>query len=318
MEPDDAVSRSSTRRCAMASRRPACTMSLDEKLAVARQLARLGVDIIEAGFPAASRRRLGGGASRSRARSAASAVPVICGLARANARTSIAAGRAVEPAANAADPHLPRDVRYPPEAQAADDAAAGARRGVRRGRARRSLGARGGVLAGGRGAHRAGVPVRGARGRASRPARRRSTCPTQSATRRRTSTARSWRVCARTCPGIERATYLGPLPRRSRPRGRELAGRRARAGARQVECTINGIGERAGNAALEEIVMALHTRGQYFGLYTSIETRELARTSRLRLHVHRHRRAAEQGDRRRERVRARGGHSPGRRAEESR
>ncbi len=55
----------------------------------------------------------------------------------------------------------------------------------------------------------------------------------------------------------------------------------ARAGARQVECTINGIGERAGNAALEEFVMALHTRGQFFGLHTSIETRELARTSRL-------------------------------------
>jgi 2-isopropylmalate synthase len=55
----------------------------------------------------------------------------------------------------------------------------------------------------------------------------------------------------------------------------------ASAGARQVECTINGIGERAGNAALEEFVMALHTRGQFFGLYTNIETRELGRTSRL-------------------------------------
>jgi 2-isopropylmalate synthase len=55
----------------------------------------------------------------------------------------------------------------------------------------------------------------------------------------------------------------------------------ARAGARQVECTINGIGERAGNAALEEFVMALHTRGQFFGLHTTIETRALASTSRL-------------------------------------
>src|SRR3954447_19619670 len=41
-------------------------------------------------------------------------------------------------------------------------------------------------------------------------------------------------------------------------------------GARQVECTINGIGERAGNAALEELVMALRTRGDYFGLVTQI------------------------------------------------
>ena len=37
-------------------------------------------------------------------------------------------------------------------------------------------------------------------------------------------------------------------------------------GARQVECTINGIGERAGNASLEEIVMALHTRRNYYGM----------------------------------------------------
>ncbi|MGB9740087.1 2-isopropylmalate synthase, partial [Chloroflexus sp.] len=58
-----------------------------------------------------------------------------------------------------------------------------------------------------------------------------------------------------------------------------LAG--VRAGARQVECTINGIGERAGNASLEEVVMALHTRQQYYGLRTRINTREIARTSRL-------------------------------------
>ena len=53
------------------------------------------------------------------------------------------------------------------------------------------------------------------------------------------------------------------------------------AGARQVECAINGIGERAGNASLEEIVMLLHTRQADVGLATGINTRELARTSRL-------------------------------------
>jgi 2-isopropylmalate synthase len=52
-------------------------------------------------------------------------------------------------------------------------------------------------------------------------------------------------------------------------------------GARQVEATINGIGERAGNASLEEIVMALRTRGDYFHVHTDVETRELHRTSRL-------------------------------------
>lgn len=53
------------------------------------------------------------------------------------------------------------------------------------------------------------------------------------------------------------------------------------AGARQVECTINGIGERAGNAALEEIVMALRTRQDLFHLTTGVQTRHIAKTSRL-------------------------------------
>src|SRR3954452_15685759 len=53
------------------------------------------------------------------------------------------------------------------------------------------------------------------------------------------------------------------------------------AGARQVECAINGIGERAGNASLEEIVMLLRTRGEAVGLDTGVTTREIARTSRL-------------------------------------
>jgi len=63
-------------------------------------------------------------------------------------------------------------------------------------------------------------------------------------------------------------------------------------GARQVECTINGIGERAGNAALEELVMALHVRRQYFNPFlgrsreseeplTRIDTREIYKSSRL-------------------------------------
>ncbi|HUR87185.1 MAG TPA: 2-isopropylmalate synthase [Solirubrobacteraceae bacterium] len=53
------------------------------------------------------------------------------------------------------------------------------------------------------------------------------------------------------------------------------------AGARQVECAINGIGERAGNCSLEEIVMLLHTRGDVSGLHTTAVTTEIARTSRL-------------------------------------
>ncbi|CAN5696514.1 2-isopropylmalate synthase [soil metagenome] len=53
------------------------------------------------------------------------------------------------------------------------------------------------------------------------------------------------------------------------------------AGATQVECTINGIGERAGNASLEEVVMALETRKDFWGHTTQIATRELYRTSRM-------------------------------------
>ena len=52
-------------------------------------------------------------------------------------------------------------------------------------------------------------------------------------------------------------------------------------GARQIECTINGIGERAGNAALEEVVMALRVRLEQFGVDTDIEATHLTETSRL-------------------------------------
>src|SRR5438094_3130567 len=55
-------------------------------------------------------------------------------------------------------------------------------------------------------------------------------------------------------------------------------------GARQVECTINGIGERAGNCALEEVVMAVRTRADYFNVSTTINTRRLFPTSRLVSH----------------------------------
>ncbi len=54
-----------------------------------------------------------------------------------------------------------------------------------------------------------------------------------------------------------------------------------RAGARQVEATINGIGERAGNAALEEIAMILKTRPEIFGVHTGIVTQQIFHTSRL-------------------------------------
>lgn len=54
----------------------------------------------------------------------------------------------------------------------------------------------------------------------------------------------------------------------------------ARAGADQIECTVNGLGERAGNAALEEIVMNLYTRGDYYGMSTRIDTTQIWQASK--------------------------------------
>jgi 2-isopropylmalate synthase len=52
-------------------------------------------------------------------------------------------------------------------------------------------------------------------------------------------------------------------------------------GARQIECTVNGIGERAGNASMEEIVMAIRTRKDFFNLSTGVDSTQIYRTSRL-------------------------------------
>ena len=87
------------------------------------------------------------------------------------------------------------------------------------------------------------------------------------------------------------------------------------AGARQVECTINGIGERAGNAALEEIVMALKTRLRLLRPDHRHQDRAALPGQPDGLDDHRHGRPAEQGDRRPQRLRPRVGHPPGRHAQ---
>ncbi|MUG43695.1 2-isopropylmalate synthase [Paenibacillus woosongensis] len=56
-------------------------------------------------------------------------------------------------------------------------------------------------------------------------------------------------------------------------------------GAEKIECTINGLGERAGNASLEEVVMALKVRENYYQCHTHVQTKELLRTSRLVSHL---------------------------------
>ncbi len=89
------------------------------------------------------------------------------------------------------------------------------------------------------------------------------------------------------------------------------------AGARQIECTINGIGERAGNCSLEEVVMALKTRDAFFNLETGINTTRLYPTSSTAVEHRGRADSAQQGGRRRERVRPRIGHSPARHAQAS-
>jgi 2-isopropylmalate synthase len=257
---------------------PGCTMSLEEKLSVAHQLARLHVDVIEAGFPAASEgdwtavnqiaREVGGVYG-----------PDICGLARANERDIERCWTAVEPAANArihiflatSDLHMKHKLGMT-RSQVVAAAAASVSQAC-------SLGAQ-------------------VEFSAEDAARSDPTFLYEVLTAALQCGATTLNVpdtvgystpdeygalvagVRDNVPGIERATIsahchddLGLAVANS------LAA--ARAGARQVECTINGIGERAGNAALEEFVMALHTRRSYFGLHTNIETRELARTSRL-------------------------------------
>jgi len=74
-----------------------------------------------------------------------------------------------------------------------------------------------------------------------------------------------------------------------------------KAGARQIECTINGLGERAGNAALEEIVMALKSGGHFQGRYQYLHRRDLPHLKAGHA-LYRHTGAGEQGYRRPERV----------------
>ena len=89
-----------------------------------------------------------------------------------------------------------------------------------------------------------------------------------------------------------------------------------RNGARQVECTINGIGERAGNTSLEEVVMAIKTRRDVFdAVDVRVDTRQIYPVEPPAVADHRHPGADQQAGRRRQRLRPRGRHPSGRRAE---
>ena len=258
---------------------PGCTMSLKEKLDVARQLARLGVDIIEAGYPAASP----GDADAVRAVAAeiggSLQAPVICGLARATEHDVNVCAASVAPAARrrihvflaTSDIHLRHKLRM-----SRDEVLLRAREAVSLARthaddvefspedATRSdeeflLEVLAAVIEAG--ATTLNIP---------------DTVGYATPSEYEALIARVCALAART-PGVIVSTHshddLGLAVANA------LSG--VRAGARQVECTINGIGERAGNASLEEVVMALRTRANYFGVGTRVDSRELTRASRI-------------------------------------
>ena len=154
--------------------------------------------------------------------------------------------------------------------------------------------------------------VRG-RDRGGRHAR--STCPTPSATRCPTEYAAMFRDVRARVPGADRMILSAHC---HDDLGLAVANSLAAiaAGARQVECTVNGIGERAGNAALEEIVMASQVRGAALGFRCNVESREIYRTSQLLSYLTGVFPAAQQGDRRAQRLRPRGRHPSARHAAE--
>ena len=257
---------------------PGCTMTLVEKLGIAHQLARLRVDVVEAGFPAASDGDWAAVHEIAREVGVADG-PAICGLARANERDIDRCWGAVEPAANArihiflatSDVHMKHKLGMTrPQVVAA--AVAAVSQAV-------SLGA--------------DVEFSAEDAARSDPEflyevlTAALQCGATTLNVPDTvgySTPDEYGALVAgvraNVPGVERVTISAHC---HDDLGLAVANSLAavRAGARQAECTINGIGERAGNAALEEFVMALHTRRPFFGLYTNVETRELARTSRL-------------------------------------
>jgi 2-isopropylmalate synthase len=257
---------------------PGCTLRLSEKLAVAEQLARLGVDVIEAGFPASSTGEAAAVSMIARRTGTANG-PIICGLARATTSDIDICARAIEKAVRprihtfiaTSDLHLEHKLHLTRAQVLAQVHAA-----VTHARA-----LVGDVEFSAEDASRSNpmfvqevfrVALQAGATTLNVPDTVGYATPEEYAT-----LVASVCALAAAAPDVVVSTHchddLGLAVANS------LAG--VRAGARQVECTVNGIGERAGNASLEEVVMALHTRAAYFGVTTRVATRELLRSSRL-------------------------------------
>jgi 2-isopropylmalate synthase len=254
---------------------PGISLNTQEKLEIAHQLGRLGVDIIEAGFPIASP----GDFEAVQAIAREVHGPIICGLARAGAQDVDAAWNAVK------DSERPRihtfistsDIHIEYQLQTTrEDVKGQARAAVAQARGycddvefspmdatRSDLEFTAEVLqiALDEGATTINVPDTVGYSMPDEP-------------------AAMWRELYRMVPDLANVVTsvhchddLGLAVANS------FAG--IQVGCRQVECAINGLGERAGNASLEEIVMLLAVREAEHGLWSGVETTEIARTSRL-------------------------------------
>src|SRR5215471_1265176 len=254
---------------------PGATMNVEEKLAIARQLEELGVDVIEAGFAASSE----GDFESVRAVAGAVAAPVVLSLARTKESDIVRAARAVEKAKRpgmhvfiaTSDIHLQHKLMMSRQQvlEAAGWAVDLARKYVDHVEFSAEDASRSDrdYLASVFGeAVRAGATV------CNVPDTTGYAIPEQLQS--------LFEFLRRTVPGGDRVRWSAHC---HNDLGMAVANSLAavRGGARQVECTINGIGERAGNTSLEEVVMAIATRSDYFGLRTNIRTEQIYGASRL-------------------------------------
>jgi 2-isopropylmalate synthase len=255
---------------------PGCSMNKKEKLSIARQLERLGVDVIEAGFPIAS----DGDFESVRAIAKEMSNTIVCGLARTGKLDIDRAAQAVESAAKprihtfiaTSDIHLEYKLRMSRE-QVLEEVD----RAVRQARAFVDD-----VEFSAEDATRSdrdylvevfGAAIAAGASTLNVPDTVGYTTPREYGAlieylRARVEGASDvvFSVHCHNDLGLAVANSLSAI----------------RAGARQIECTVNGIGERAGNTSLEEVVMALATRSDEFeGLCTAIRTEEIYPSSRL-------------------------------------
>ncbi len=256
---------------------PGASMNLREKMEIARQLARLNVDVIEAGFPVIS------DGDFEAVRTIASEIkgPIICGLARCVPKDIDAAGSAVKPAGDLARIHvflatsaIHREFKLK---KAEEEIIRLAVEGVERAKALVK-------------------DVEFSPEDASRTEPEFLARVVQAAIEAGATTVNIPDTVGYAVPE-QYASLITHLRENVKniddavisvhchdDLGLAVANSLAavKAGARQVEGTFNGIGERAGNCALEEVVMAMKTRSEYFaGLHTGIVTREILKTSRI-------------------------------------